>query len=99
VFNSTVADGYIVVRAGADEVARENLYTESRFLHRRSPRPVNVTKEFPAKNADLDFWVTIPSLSVTERRTLRAQKFEPGVNHRLVVTFDPQTKKVDYQFN
>jgi serine/threonine protein kinase len=99
VFNSTVADGYIVVRAGADEVARENLYTESRFFHKRSARPVNVTKEFPAKNADLDFWVTIPSLSVTERRTLRAQKFDPGVNHRLVVTFDPQTKKVDYQFN
>jgi serine/threonine protein kinase len=99
VFNSTVADGYIVVRAGADEVARENLYTESRFFHKRSPRQVNVTKEFPAKNADLDFWVAIPSLSVNEHRKLTAQNFEPGVNRRLVVTFDPKSKKVDYQFN
>ncbi len=99
VFNSTVADGYIVVRAGADEVARENLYTESRFFHKRSPRQVNVTKEFPAKNADLEVWVVIPSLSVNEHRKLTAQNFEPGVNRRLVVTFDPKSKKVDYQFN
>ena len=99
VFNSTVTDGYIVVRAGADEVARENLYNESRFFHKRSPRQVNVTKEFPAKNADLDFWVAIPSLSVNEHRKLNAQSFEPGVNRRLVVTFDPKSKKVDFQFN
>ncbi len=99
VFKSTVTDGYIVVRAGSDEVARENLYTESRFFHKRSPRPVNVTKEFPAKNADLDFWVVIPSLNVSENHKLPAQKFEPGVSHKLVVSFDPKTKKVDYQFN
>ncbi|MDP9360847.1 MAG: protein kinase, partial [Acidobacteriota bacterium] len=89
VINSTVTDGYIVVRAGADEVARENLWVERRFFHTRAPRQVNVTKEFPAKNADLDFWVSVPSLGVNEHRTLRAQNFEPGVNHRLVITLDP----------
>lgn len=99
VFNSTVADGYIVVRAGSDEVARENLYNETRFLHRHEPRNVRVTKEFPAKNADLEFWVVIPSLSVNEHRKLPAQSFDPGVNRKLVVTFDPNSKRVDYQFN
>jgi len=99
IINSTVSDGYIIVRAGSDEVARENLYAESRFFHKRSPRQVSVTKEFPAKNADLDFWVVIPSLSVSEHRTLRAQNFEPGVNRKLVVTFDPKSKRVDFQFN
>ena len=97
--NSSVADGYIMVRAGADVVAHENLYNETRFLHRHEPRTVNVTKEFPAKNADLDFWVVIPSLNVNEHRTLKAKSFEPGVNHKLTVTFDPSTKRVDYQFN
>jgi serine/threonine protein kinase/outer membrane protein assembly factor BamD (BamD/ComL family) len=99
VINSSVADGSITVRAGADVVASEKLYNETRFLHRHEPRAVNVTKEFPAKNADLDFWVVIPSLNVNEHRTLRAKTFEPGVNHKLTVTFDPNTKKVDYQFN
>ena len=99
VINSAVADGYIMVRAGADTVAHENLYNETRFLHRHEPRAVNVTKEFPAKNADLDFWVIIPSLNVNEHRTLHAKNFEPGVNHKLTVTFDPGSKKVDYQFN
>jgi serine/threonine protein kinase len=99
VFNSTVADGYIVVRAGSDEVARENLYNETRFLHRHEPRNVKVTKEFPAKSADLEFWVVIPSLSVNEHRKLPAQSFDPGVNRKLVVTFDPNSKRVDYQFN
>lgn len=99
VINSTVTDGYIIVRAGADEVARENLWAERRFFHTRAPRQVNVTKAFPAKNADLDFWVVVPSLGVSEHRTLRAQNFEPGVNHRLVVTLDPKSKRVDFQFN
>jgi serine/threonine protein kinase len=99
VVNSTVTDGIIVVRAGADEVARENLWTERRFFHTRAPRPVNVTKEFPAKNADLEFWVSVPALGISEHRTLRAQNFEPGVNHRLVVTIDPNSKRVDFQFN
>jgi serine/threonine protein kinase len=99
VVNSTVNDGYIVVRAGSDEVARENLWYERRIIHTHAPRQVNVTKEFPAKNADLDFWVVIPSLGVNEHRTLRAQNFEPGVNRKLVVSFDPKSKRVDYQFN
>jgi len=98
IINSTVNDGVIIVHVGADEVARENLWYERRLIHTHAPRPVNVTKEFPAKNADLQFWVVIPSLGVNFQQKLSA-KFEPGVNHKLVVSFDPKTKKVDYQFN
>jgi serine/threonine protein kinase len=99
VVNSTVSDGYIVVRAGSDEVARENLWSERRFIHTHIPRQVNVTKEFPAKNADLDVWVVIPSLSITDHKTMRAQNFEAGVNRKLVVSIDPKSKRVEYQFN
>ena len=99
ILNSTVNDGYIVVRAGTEEVARENLWAQRRVFHNKVPRAVNVTKQFSAKNADLDFWVVIPSLGVNEHRTLRGQNFEPGVNRKLVVSFDPKSKKVDYQFN
>ena len=99
IFDSPVADGYIVVRAGADEVAHENLFAERRFFRPRSPRKVNVTKEFPAKNADLEIQVAIPSLGINEHHTLRAQRFEPGVNHKLSVSFDPKTRLFVYQFN
>jgi len=99
IVNSTVNDGYIIVRAGADEVARENLWGERRIFHTHIPRQVNVTKEFPAKNADLDVWVVVPSLSISDHKTMRAQNFEPGANRKLVVNIDPKTKKVDYQFN
>jgi hypothetical protein len=99
IINSTVNDGTIIVHVGADEVARENLWYERRVIHTHAPRQVNVTKEFPAKNADLDFWVVIPSLSVSEHRKLTAQKFEPGVSRKLIVTFDPKSRKVDFQFN
>jgi serine/threonine protein kinase len=99
VVNSSVADGYITVRAGSDLVAQETLYSETRFLHRHESRTVNVTKEFPAKSADLDILIVIPSLNVNEHHTLPARTFEPGVNHKLTVTFDAKTKKVGYQFN
>ena len=58
-----------------------------------------MTKEFPAKNADLDFWVVIPSLGVNATRRCPRRSFEPGVNRKLVVSFDPKSKRVDYQFN
>lgn len=99
IVNSTVSDGYIVVRAGSDEVAHENLWAERRIFHTHIPRQVNVTKEFPAKNADLDVWVVVPSLAINDHKTLRAQSFEPGVNRKLVVSIDPKSKRVDYQFN
>jgi serine/threonine protein kinase len=99
VVNSTVSDGYIVVRAGSDEVAHENLWAERRIFHTHIPRQVNVTKEFPAKNADLEVWVVVPSLAIYDHHTMRAQSFEPGVNRKLVVSIDPKSKKVEYQFN
>jgi serine/threonine protein kinase len=99
IVNSTVSDGYIVVKAGYDEVAHENLWGERRIFHTHIPRQVNVTKEFPAKNADLEIWVVIPSLSISDHKTMRAQSFEPGVNRKLVVIIDPKSKRVDYQFN
>ena len=99
IVNSTVNDGYIVVRAGSDEVARENLWGERRIFHTHIPRQVNVTKEFPAKNADLDVWVVIPSLSISDHKTMRAQNFEPGVNRKLIVSIDPKSKRIEYQFN
>jgi hypothetical protein len=99
IVNSTVSDGYIVVRAGSDEVARENLWGERRIFHTHIPRQVNVTKEFPAKNADLDVWVVIPSLAINDHHKMPAQKFEPGVNRKLVVSIDPKSKRVEYQLN
>lgn len=101
VFNSPAADGYLVVKIGADEVVRENLWYERRLFHTHAARQLNVTKEFPAKNADLDFWVVIPSLNVSEHGSIHAQKFDPGVNHKLVLTFDSSSssKKVNFQFN
>ena len=100
-FNSPASDGYLVVKIGADEVVRENLWYERRLIHTHAPRQVNVTKEFPAKNADLDFWVVIPSLNVSEHGAIHAQRFEPGVSHKLVLTFDSSSssKKVNFQFN
>src|SRR3954453_8175244 len=99
VVNSTVSDGYIVVRAGSDEVARENLWGERRLFHTHIPRQVNVTKEFPAKNADLDVWVVIPSLSINDHKTMRGHAFDPVVNRKLIVSIDPKSRRVEYQFN
>ncbi len=58
-----------------------------------------MTKEFPAKNADLDVWVVIPSLAINDHKTMRAQSFDPGVNRKLVVIIDPKSKRGEYQFN
>lgn len=100
VFNNTkVADGYILIKVGSQVLAHENLWEETgRFFKRKSARNVTVTKDFTPVNADLEVWVVIPSLSVQEHKILK-QNFQPGVAHKLIVSFDPTAKKFDYQFN
>jgi serine/threonine protein kinase len=98
-FNSPFSDGYIMVKVGVDTVAHENLFEErGRFLRRNFPRPVNVTSRFPAKDADVQVWVIVPSQSINEHRSIR-YNFRPGIPHRLVVNFNAQNKTFDYQLN
>jgi len=99
IFNSPVGDGYIMVKVGGTIIAHENLWEEKgRFFRRRTGRVVNVTREFPAANTDLEIWVVIPSLQVQEHHTIR-QNFPPGAAHKLLVVFNQQSKRFDYQFN
>jgi serine/threonine protein kinase/tetratricopeptide (TPR) repeat protein len=103
VFTHAFVDGRIMVRAGADLVANERLYDEkpARFLRRASKtaRPINVTREFPAKNADVNIWVSVPALGIQEHHLMTAVRFEPGGQHRLTVRYDAAAKKFSYELN
>ncbi len=99
--NSSVADGYIMVKVGGEVVAHENLWMETgRFLLKRKvPREVSATREITPKTADVEIWVVIPSLSIQEHHTIQRQNFAPGVAHRLTVTFNAQSRTFNYQMN
>ncbi|HYR27040.1 MAG TPA: hypothetical protein VEU30_01155, partial [Thermoanaerobaculia bacterium] len=102
VFNHPFTDGRIVVRAGADIVANEQLFIEQRRAFRRTvkvARPINVTNSVPAKNADVQVWVTVPAAGVQEHHTIPSVRLQPGQSHRLLVTYDPVTKKFAYDVN
>ncbi|HJT16163.1 MAG TPA: tetratricopeptide repeat protein, partial [Thermoanaerobaculia bacterium] len=100
-FVSKVNDGYVMVKVGADTVAYDNLWQETgRFLlKRRIPKDVNATKEIAPKNADVDIYVVIPSMSIQEHHTIPRVNFAPGSLHHLVVSFDPASKTFGYQLN
>jgi len=98
-FNSVFSDGYLMVKAGGDIVAHENLWEEKgRFFRRAAPRAINVTKQFPARVADVEIWVVVPSQNIQEHTMLR-QAFSPGTQHKLLVAFDPKSKRFTYQLN
>jgi tetratricopeptide (TPR) repeat protein len=103
IFTHPFVDGRIVVRAGADIVANEKLFDEkpARFLRRASktPRPINVTNQFPAKNADVSIWVTVPMLNIQEHHVMPSVRFAAGGQHRLVVRYDAAAKKFSYEIN
>jgi serine/threonine protein kinase len=99
VVNHPFADGSITVKAGVDVVAREILWQETRFLKRREPRKINVTNQFPAKNADLEIWVDVPSQKIKEYHVMQRQNFQAGVNHKLTVSFNPASKTFEYSLN
>jgi len=99
VFNSPFSDGYIMVKAGGDVVAHENLWEEKgRFIRRPAPRVVNVTRQFPPRVADVEVWVIVPSQKIQEHKVIR-QTFAPGTMHRLQVSFDQASRKFAYQLN
>jgi predicted Ser/Thr protein kinase len=101
-FTHPFTDGRIVVRIGGDIVANEQLFIEkpARFLRRasRTPRAVAVTHSFPAKNADVQVWVTVPAANVQEHHTMPA-RFEPGSSHRLTIRYDAASRKFSYELN
>jgi predicted Ser/Thr protein kinase len=103
VFNHPFTDGRIVVRIGADIVVNETIFIEkpARFLRRatRVPRPVSVNSSLPAKNADVQIWVTVPQSNVQEHHVLPAVRFEAGSSHRLTIHYDAASHKFTYELN
>lgn len=96
VLSSTSTDGYIMVKIDGQTVLHENLWTErkSGIFRRRAPRELNEYREVAPSESDVQVWLIIPSQKITEHRTFR-KRFGPGVIHRLVVTVDAESKKVE----
>ncbi|MGZ5472687.1 MAG: protein kinase domain-containing protein [Thermoanaerobaculia bacterium] len=103
IFAHPFTDGNIIVRIGADIVASERLFTERRRrvigTLVREARPISVSREFPAKNADVQVWVTVPQLKIQEHHNIPAVRFEPGGSHRLIVRYDATAKTFTYELN
>ncbi|HUP59442.1 MAG TPA: protein kinase [Thermoanaerobaculia bacterium] len=103
VFAHPFTDGRIVVRAGGDIVANETLFEEkpARLFRRasRSARPINVTHSVPAKNADVQIWVTVPAENINEHHVLPAVRLKAGGAHRLTVRYDKPGRKFTYELN
>jgi serine/threonine protein kinase len=98
-FNHPFSDGDIAVKVGADVVLRQALWRETRVIHRHEPLPVNVTTPVMPKNADLEIFINVPSMSLHERHAFPRQLFSPGSTHQLVVSFDKASGKFAYKFN
>ncbi|HEV7243208.1 MAG TPA: protein kinase [Thermoanaerobaculia bacterium] len=103
VFAHPFTDGNIIVRIGADIVASEPLFVERRrrVINTlvRQPRPISVSREFPAKNADVQVWITVPQLKIQEHHNIPAVRFEAGGSHRLIVRYNATAKSFAYELN
>ena len=96
-------DGRLIVRAGGDVVANELLYQDrpARLFRRasRAPRNIGVTHTLPAKNADVQIWITVPASSIQEHHVLPAIRFEAGRDYQLVIRYDAAAKSFSYELN
>ena len=99
VFNGPFTDGYMMVKVGAEVVFHENIFEErGRFIRRKYPRAINVTKQLMPKNADIQIVVYVDSQKINAHQTLK-HNFQPGSSQRLQISFNPQTKTFDYKIN
>jgi hypothetical protein len=87
------------VKVGGDTLVQEQLAeVTGRFIRRRTPRPVNVSRAFTPKNADLQVWIVVQSQRINEHHS-RPFNFRPGSNQRLQITWNAQSRSFDYQIN
>ncbi|HUR79343.1 MAG TPA: protein kinase [Thermoanaerobaculia bacterium] len=102
-FQHPFNDGRIIVRIGGDIVANEALFTERRRKLVRTlvkePRAIAVTRELPAKSADVTIWITVSPIGINEQHTIPGVRLESGRSYRLVVHFNPGTKRFTYELN
>ena len=103
VFTHPFTDGRIIVRAGGDIVANEQLFDEKPAPlpppRVARPRPINVTHQFPAKNADVQIWVTVPAQNIQEHHVHAGRALRGRRQHRLIVRYDAAAKKFSYELN
>jgi tetratricopeptide (TPR) repeat protein len=103
VFTHPFTDGNIIVRIGGDIVASEPLFTERRrrVINTlvRQPRPISASRDFPAKNADVQIWITVPQLKIQEHHNIPGVRFEAGGSHRLIVHYNAAAKTFTYELN
>lgn len=98
-FNSPVTDGYITVKANGQTILQENLWEDRRGVFRRkTARRIQESRQVSSASTEIEVWVVVPSLGIQERRVLR-QTFQPNGSHRLVVTLNPSTRRVDFQIS
>jgi serine/threonine protein kinase len=99
-FDSPVNDGYIQVKAGGQVIAHENLWEEKgrAIFRRKVGRTINITGSLKPGLSDIEVWVVIPTMSITEHHVVH-QPLQAGSTHKLVVTFDKNTKRFDYTFS
>lgn len=97
-FNSPIADGYIAVKMNGNSLVQENLWEQQRrgLTRKKNPRSIDVYTEIVPQTADLDVWVVIPSLQISEHRVVHTA-FQPGVVHKLIVTLDAPTRRLQFQ--
>jgi tetratricopeptide (TPR) repeat protein len=99
-FESPVNDGYIQVKAGGQVIAHENLWEEKgrAIFRRKVGRAISITGSLKPGLQDIEVWVVIPTMNITEHHVVH-QPLQPGSTHKLVVTFDKNTKRFDYTFS
>ncbi len=99
IFNGATSDvGYVLVKVNGETVLHENLYTggTGRF-NRRNPRPLNVTREIPSGQVNVETAVVIQRLGFTnETRSLPAT-VSPGSEATLTLTLNSETRRISYQ--
>lgn len=93
-FNSTITDGYILVKADGQTIVHENVWEERRGIFRRKhPKPVSIYSQVPSNTSAIDVWVVVPSLNLQEHRTVQPRLQLESIN-RLTISLDPDSKRV-----
>ena len=85
-----------MVRRRSVSLIRSGKFFETGEVNGASARD---SSPLPAKNADVQVWITVPSLKIQEHHNMSGVRFEPGSSHRLTVNYNAASKTFSYVLN
>ncbi|MGH9458850.1 MAG: protein kinase domain-containing protein [Thermoanaerobaculia bacterium] len=93
-YRGNLTDGLVMVTVDGEKIVHEELFDAGGIFRRRTPRPVNVTRDIPSGRHEVVVFAIVNGMRITERKVFQ-ERFRSGSTHRIEIRFNQAARKFE----